>query len=170
MKKIIFGSIAIAAFVISLFAGRKLRFHQYIEDTLEKMQTHPAAQLLTALPGKKAEKVVEAAADKVAEKSDHSNSQERILQVREVMKIKKFEKVVLKSHQREAFKKTFMAIALSPSSTWLMQRQALRNLYVHKIELSDQENKLLLATVDQRAMNSIKRSDVEMLKDAVTAL
>lgn len=175
MKRIFLALIVPAAFVISMLLGSKARFKGHVSDTVEKIR--PQFETLAANAEAPAPSVAKnshptdvGAVPKPLETLEHGTGNLKILHTRELMKLKKYEHVVLKSEQRESFKKVFLEIALSPNADWLMQRQALRNLYLHKIELSSLESDLLMSKVDQRAMNSLKNTDAEILKESVFSL
>lgn len=87
-----------------------------------------------------------------------------------LLKLKQYEKVKLSANQRESFKKTFLSIATRADMTWVMQRQALRNLYLQGFTLSEKEENLLLKASDQRALHTFKISDQELLKQAFGSL
>ena len=173
MKKVLLVLIVPGAFVLAMLLGSRARFQSHVSATVEKIQKPVSGQSsvnFTTNSGKLNGTKAASPEQANVTSPEHGNGDLKILHTRELVRLKQYERVTLQSAQRESFKKVFLDIAMNPKSDWLTQRQALRNLYLQKVELSQAEADKLMATVDQRAMATLKSSDAELLREVVTAL
>lgn len=155
--------------IISVLLGQKLQKAEILELSVQEIMQNveqPDAQSRT--PSLKEDYLAQHASQAHGHSTHSQDLEKHISNVRILMRMKYYEKIKIKSTERENFKKVFLTIATSPQASWLMQRQAIRNLQMHEISLSAEDQQKILKTADTRALAYLAYEDVEIATSVIS--